>query len=46
MDDNEENGKVSDVKLNLGIVDPRREAEDCVKYKEKYDLIEVLNFGL
>ena len=42
MYDNDQNCKVPDVKLDFGIVDPRREAEDCVEDKEKDELIEIL----
>ena len=46
VNDYDYNGKVSYVKLDLGIDDPRWEAENRVKYEEKYGLIEVLKSGL
>lgn len=42
MGDHHKDRIVANIELDLGIVDPRREAEHRIKHKQQDDLIEVL----
>ena len=46
MDDHEKDCSVADIELDLGVVDPGREAEHSVEHQKQDDLVEVLQLHL